>query len=68
MRASTFPRPSRTQTWAEGLAVVFLLGDVEIAILAAAEVVGAAHAGPLGEILAVRGEDLDALVRPRPTI
>src|SRR6516162_2371095 len=68
MRASTFPRPSRTQTWAEGLAVVFLLGNVEIAVLAAADVVGAAHPGPLGEILAVRGEDLDALVRPVPDI
>src|SRR6266481_4080236 len=47
-----------------GLAVVFLLGDVEIAVLAAADVVGAAHAGPLAEEIAVRREDLDALVRP----
>src|SRR5260370_15395912 len=30
-----------------GLASVFLLGDVEIAVLAARDVVGAAHAAPL---------------------
>src|SRR2546425_1173369 len=47
-----------------GLAVVFLLGDVEIAVPAAADVIGAAHAGPLAEEIAVRREDLDALVRP----
>ena len=29
-----------------GLAVVFLLGDIEIAVLAARDVVGAAHTGP----------------------
>src|SRR5438309_2668657 len=46
-----------------GLAVVFLLGDVEIAVLAAGDVVGAAHAGPLVEEIAVGREDLDALVR-----
>src|SRR5712691_6426252 len=46
------------------LAVVFLLGDVEIAVLAAADVVGAAHAGPLAEEIAVGREDLDALVGP----
>src|SRR6266481_5489946 len=47
-----------------GLAVVFLLGDVEIAVLAAADVVGAAHAGPLALEIAVGREDLDALVGP----
>src|SRR5438309_11830061 len=47
-----------------GLAVVFLLGNVEIAVLAAADVVGAAHAGPLAEEIAVGREDLDALVGP----
>src|SRR5579862_599330 len=46
------------------LAVVFLLGDVEIAVLAAADVVGAAHAGPLALEVALRREDLDALVGP----
>src|SRR5262245_55938877 len=46
-----------------GLAVIFLLGNVEVAILAAGDVVGAAHAGPLAEELALRREDLDALVR-----
>src|SRR5215472_780595 len=66
-RASTF-LPAVADADLGGLAVVFLLGDVEVAVLAAADVVGAADAGPLGEILAVRGEDLDALVRPRPTI
>src|SRR5437870_1237885 len=44
-------------------AVVLLLGDVEIAVLAAADVVRPAHAGPLAEKLALRREDLDALVR-----
>src|SRR5215471_11114837 len=33
-----------------GLAVVFLLGNVEIAVFAAGDVVGAAHAGPLAEV------------------
>src|SRR5712691_4097616 len=47
-----------------GLAVVFLLGNVEIAVLAAGDVVGAAHAGPHAEVVAVRREYLDALVRP----
>ena len=47
-----------------GIAGIFLLGDVEIAVLAARDVVGAAHAGPLAEIVAVGREDLDALVRP----
>src|SRR6266849_6230564 len=47
-----------------GLAVVFLLGNVKIAVLAAADVVGAAHAGPLAEEIAVGREDLDALVGP----
>src|SRR5215472_9561908 len=46
------------------LAVVFLFGDVEIAVPPTRDVVGAAHAGPLSEILALRREDLDALVRP----
>ena len=45
------------------LALVFLLGDVKIAVLAAGDVVGAPHAGPLAEEVAVRREDLDALVR-----
>jgi hypothetical protein len=47
-----------------GLAVVFLLGDVEIAVLAARDVVRAAHSDPLAEEVAVGREDLDALVRP----
>src|SRR5262249_34269957 len=47
-----------------GLAVVFLLGDVIIALLAARDVVRATHAGPLAEKLALGREDLDALVRP----
>src|SRR6516162_6749105 len=51
-----------------GLAVVFLLGDVEIAVPTTRDVVGAAHAGPLAKILAVRREYLDALVRPVPDI
>ena len=46
-----------------GLAGVFLLGNVEIAVLAAGDVVGAAHAGPLAEVVALGREDLDALVR-----
>ena len=37
-----------------GLAVVFLLGNVVIAVLAAADVVRPAHAGPLAEELAVQ--------------
>src|SRR5437588_9025777 len=45
-----------------GLAAVFLLGDVEIAVLAARDVVWPAHAGPLAEEVAVRREYLDALV------
>src|SRR5207237_7588371 len=45
-----------------GAAILLLLGDVEIAVLAAADVVGAAHAGPFAETLAVGREDLDALV------
>src|SRR5207237_2908717 len=45
-----------------GAAILLLLGDVEIAVLAAADVVGAAHPGPLAETLAVGREDLDALV------
>src|SRR5437763_1329877 len=45
------------------LAVVFLLGDVESAALAAGDVVGAARAGPLAEEFAVGREDLDPLVR-----
>src|SRR5260370_32962638 len=47
-----------------GLAVVFLLGDVEIAVLAAGDVVGAAHPGPLAEEVAFRREDVDALGGP----
>src|SRR5437764_623358 len=46
-----------------GSAILFLLGDVEIAVLAAGDVVRPAHAGPLAEELALRREDLDALVR-----
>src|SRR6516162_4842807 len=46
-----------------GLAVVFLLGDVEIAVLAAGDVIGAPHAGPLTKEVTVGREDLDALVR-----
>src|ERR1700730_18366077 len=46
-----------------GLALVFLFGDVEVAVLAAADIVPAAHAGPLAEEVALRREDLDALVR-----
>src|SRR5207237_4889452 len=45
-----------------GAAILLLLGDVEIAVLAAADVVGAAHAGPFADRLALRGEDLDALI------
>src|SRR6516162_10777657 len=47
-----------------GLAAVFLLGDVEIAVLAAGDVVRAPHAGPDAEEVALRREDLDPLVRP----
>src|SRR5207302_11519950 len=39
------------------LAAVFLLGDVEIAVLAAGDVVRPAHAGPHAEEVAVRRED-----------
>src|SRR5437764_14692726 len=45
-----------------GPAILFLLGDVEIAVLAASDVIGAAHASPLPDEGALRGEDLDALV------
>jgi hypothetical protein len=45
MRASTVPFPSRTQTG--GLAVVLLLGDVEIGVLAARDAVRPAHSGLL---------------------
>src|SRR5947207_7249236 len=45
-----------------GPTVLFLLGDVEIAVLAAGDVVGAAHAGPLPEEFALGREDLDALI------
>src|SRR6201998_4295065 len=47
-----------------GVALIFLLGDVEIAILAAGDVVGAAHASPLADELAFGSKDLYALVRP----
>src|SRR3984893_8151929 len=47
-----------------GLAVVFLLGNVVIAVLAPRDVVRPAHAGPLAQVVAVRREYLDALVRP----
>src|SRR5579862_7538851 len=47
-----------------GLAVDFLLGDVEIAVLAAGDVVGAPHAGPHAEEVAVGREYLDAFIRP----
>src|SRR5258708_6880480 len=46
------------------LAVVFLLGNVVIAVLAPRDVVRPAHAGPHAEVVAVRREYLDALVRP----
>src|ERR1051325_10221637 len=45
-----------------GAAIDFLLGDVVVAVLAAADVVGAAHPGPFPDILTLRGEDLDAPV------
>src|ERR1051325_2075519 len=45
-----------------GAAIDLLLGDVVVAVLAAADIVGAAHAGPLPDILTLRGEDLDAPV------
>src|ERR1700751_5776269 len=45
------------------LAVVLLLGDVEIAVLATADVIRAPHPGPLTEEVTVGREDLDALVR-----
>src|SRR5690349_20012661 len=45
-----------------GIAAIFLLGDVVIAVLAAADVVGSAHAGSLAQILAFRREKLNALV------
>src|SRR5271163_969214 len=44
-----------------GLAVVFLLGDVIIAVLAAGDVVRAPHARPLAEEVSLGREDLDAL-------
>src|SRR6266851_7374836 len=46
-----------------GLVAVFLLGNVEIAVLAARDVVRPAHAGPHAEEVALRREYLDALVR-----
>src|SRR5580700_7063815 len=46
-----------------GLARVLLLGNVEIAVLSARNVVGATHAGPLAEVVALGCKDLDALVR-----
>src|SRR5439155_15496427 len=42
---------------------VFLLGNVEIAVLAASDVVRTAHAGPHAEKVAVGREFLDSLVR-----
>src|SRR3954454_18149028 len=45
-----------------GAAILVLLGDVEIAVLAAGDVIGGAHASPLPDEGALRGEDLDALV------
>src|ERR1051325_943658 len=45
-----------------GPAILLLLGDVEIPVLAAGDVVGAAHPGPFAETFALRREDLDALV------
>jgi hypothetical protein len=61
MRASTFPchRGRRHRP----AALVFLLGDVEIAVFAAGDIVGTPHAGPLAEEVAVGREDLDSLVR-----
>src|SRR5260370_18885371 len=47
-----------------GLAVVLLLGDVEIAVRAAADFVGSPHAGPLAGEVAVGGGDLDTPVCP----
>ena len=44
-----------------GFAFVFLLGDVVIAIFAAGNLVGTAHAGPLSEVFALGREDLPAL-------
>src|ERR1051326_1554926 len=43
-------------------AILLLLGDVEISVLAAGDVVGAAHPSPLAETLALRRENLNALV------
>ena len=62
-RTSTFPL-AFADADIGGLALAFLFGDVEIVIPAAGDVVGTFHAGPLAEILSVRREDLDALVRP----
>src|SRR5215472_1277333 len=45
------------------VAVGFLLGDIVVAVLAAGDVVGSAHPGPLTEIAAVRREELNAPVR-----
>src|SRR5215469_16129464 len=45
------------------VAIGFLLGDIVVAVLAAADVVGSAHPGPLAEIVAVRREELNAPVR-----
>src|SRR6266566_5057245 len=47
-----------------GLVAVFLLGNVERAVLAAGDVVRSAHAGPLADEGALGREDLDARVRP----
>src|SRR4051812_19528063 len=51
----------RDMGWIAG---VFLLGDVEISVLAARNVVRATHPGPFAEILSLRREKLDALVGP----
>src|SRR5262249_10161175 len=48
-----------------GFAFVFLLGDVVIAVLAAADVVGAAHAGPLSEAFALGHEGSACLAYAR---
>ena len=61
MRASTVPcRIAYADI--RRLVAVFLLGDGECAVVAAGDVVRAAHAGPHAEEIAVGGEYLDALV------
>src|SRR6185436_14541987 len=45
-----------------GLVVMLLFGDVEDAVLAQRDVVGAAHAGPHAEQFAIRRQHLDAPV------